>query len=68
MIWEITISVSLKSSDVGDYHILPLTMELDSSKPLIIDQLISGAKKEVARRGKEFDHVVFIKISPKAAA
>jgi hypothetical protein len=67
MNWVVTASVSLKTGGDGDYHILPLTLEMEGGKTFSIDDLVEGVKKEVTRRGKSFDHIVFIKITPKNA-
>jgi hypothetical protein len=65
MIWEITASISLKSGGEGDYHIIPLTLEMDGSKPFSIDQLVESVRKEVVKRGKQFDHIVYFKVAEK---
>jgi hypothetical protein len=63
--WVVTASVSLKTGGDGDYHILPLSFEMDGNKSFAIDELVTSVIKEVARRGKSFDHIVFIKITQK---
>jgi len=65
MDWVVTASVSLKTGGDGDYHILPLTIEMEGGKTFSIDDLVVGIEKEVSRRGKSFDHIVFIKITQK---
>ena len=67
MNWVVTASVSLKTGGDGDYHILPLTIEVDGGKAFAIDAFVEGVKKEVSKRGKFFDHIVFIKITQKNA-